>query len=97
MLDDFKELFRDKNIPEGTIAKYADDFSKIVLGTIYTDMVERLTPEEDQQFAALLKERKFDELTVFVKAKYTDEDFAKLLETKISPIADEYVQMMTAA
>lgn len=98
MLEFFKTLFKDKDIPDDQLQKFAAEFSVIALATLMKEGQSVLSEDDSKKIAELVDEQKFEEALAILKGKYkSDEEWNSFAGSALAPLVESYVQEVVLA
>jgi len=90
--DVFEELFREAGLSKEVIAECANDFLGIVFLHILGSTGEKLTHSEKDHLEDLLGANNYSGVIEFLASHYSPEEWDVLLEQKIKPLFNEYIE-----
>jgi len=91
MLEIFKDLLKEKGLSEAQTQQYANSFSGVAILTIIASGSAKLTKEERAQLENYLVNKELESSLALIKSKYTNEEWKTVLEEKLLPLAESYV------
>lgn len=91
MIELFRKIFRGKNIPEAELARYAGEFAYLVLLALLGAAESRVNDDDKKLLEESLNTNDLDRAVAMIKGKFSEEEWQKLLDQKIGPLVEEYM------